>query len=162
MRQTVFVLSLSAAVSIFAVACDKGGSAPAPAANPVEAAAAPAPAPAAAPAAQPAAAPAAGGAPVAAAGGAAAEAKTILDTRCALCHGADGSGNGAAAAALNPKPRNWKDAEWQKSTTDEQIAKVIVEGGQAIGKSPLMAANPDLKGKDEVVKELVKLVRAFK
>ena len=30
--------------------------------------------------------------------------------------------------------------------TDDVLAKVIVEGGPAIGKSPLMAANADLAG----------------
>ena len=77
------------------------------------------------------------------------------------CHGADGKGSGPAAAALNPKPRDWTNAKWQKSVTDDHIAKVIVEGGQAVGLSPLMAANPDLQGKDAVVAELVKMVRSY-
>ena len=47
-------------------------------------------------------------------------------------------------------------------TKDERIAKVIVEGGAAVGLSEGMAANPDLKGKDDVVAELVKIVRSFR
>jgi hypothetical protein len=35
-------------------------------------------------------------------------------------------------------------------------------GGAAVGKSPAMPGNPDLQAKPAVVKELVKLVRAFK
>jgi hypothetical protein len=35
-------------------------------------------------------------------------------------------------------------------------------GGPAVGKSPAMPGNPDLQSKPEVVKELVKIVRAFK
>ena len=90
-----------------------------------------------------------------------AEAKTVYETRCATCHGAAGTGDGAAAAALVPKPRNFKDAAFQKSVTDDGLAKAIVDGGPAVGKSPLMPPNPDLKPKADVVKELVALVRAF-
>src|SRR6478735_6518537 len=46
--------------------------------------------------------------------------------------------------------------------TDEHIKKTIVEGGASVGKSPAMAANPDLADKPDVVTELVKIVRAFK
>ena len=92
----------------------------------------------------------------------AAEAKSIFTQRCVLCHGANGLGDGVAGKSLNPKPRNWTDAKWQDATKDETIAKAIVEGGAAIGKSPTMPGNPDLKGKDAVVKELVKIIRAFK
>ncbi len=97
----------------------------------------------------------------AAAGDAAAEAKSLFKTRCVICHGENGKGDGPTAAALNPKPRNYTDAAWQKSVTDADLAKIIVEGGQAVGKSPLMPANPDLKAKPEVVNELVKIIRSF-
>lgn len=90
-----------------------------------------------------------------------AEAKQVFSTRCASCHGPKGEGDGPAAAALNPKPRTLTSEEWQKSVTDEHIAKVIVEGGQGVGLSPLMAANPDLKDKTDVVKGLVQLVRGL-
>jgi hypothetical protein len=36
---------------------------------------------------------------------------------------------------------------------------VILEGGQAVGSSPLMAANPDLRSKPEVVDALVRYIR---
>ncbi len=91
-----------------------------------------------------------------------AEAKSLFDTRCASCHGTGGKGDGAAAAALNPKPRDYTDAAWQASVTDEQIAKTIVEGGAAVGKSPLMPPAPDLKDKPDQVKGLVALIRSYK
>ncbi len=94
-------------------------------------------------------------------GDAVAEAENIWKTRCATCHGAEGKGDGPAGAALNPKPRNFHDAKWQKSVTDDRIKKTIVEGGQAVGKSPLMTPNPDLKGKDAVLDALVKKIRSF-
>lgn len=92
----------------------------------------------------------------------AAEAKTKFETLCATCHGTTGMGDGAAAGGLDPKPRSYSDPEWQKSVTDEHLAKVIVEGGPAVGKSPLMPPSADLKDKPEVVKELIKMIRSYK
>ncbi len=91
-----------------------------------------------------------------------AAAKKYFAMKCEVCHGKTGAGDGAGAAALDPKPRNFSDAAWQGEVTDEHIAKVIVEGGAAAGKSAAMPPNPDLKGKDDQVKELVKLIRGFK
>lgn len=91
----------------------------------------------------------------------AAEAASLFKTRCVVCHGENGKGDGPTAAALNPKPRDYTSAEWQKSVTDDELTKIIVEGGPAVGKSPLMPANPDLKAKPEVVKEIVKIIRGF-
>ncbi|MGB8330613.1 MAG: c-type cytochrome [Polyangiales bacterium] len=106
------------------------------------------PAPAPAPAAQAAADPAA-------------EAAEIFQSRCTVCHGATGKGDGDGSAALDPKPRDFTSDEWQASVTDEHIQKIIVYGGSAVGKSPTMPANPDLDAKPEVVAELVKVVRGL-
>ena len=89
------------------------------------------------------------------------QAKKIFETRCSPCHGKTGAGDGAAAASLVPKPRNYHDQAWQKSVSDQQVAKAIVEGGPAIGKSPLMPPNPDLKSSPKVVDALVKIIRGF-
>jgi mono/diheme cytochrome c family protein len=90
------------------------------------------------------------------------EAEQIFTQRCSVCHGMDGKGDGPGAAALNPKPQNYTDAKFQAEVTDETIAKAIVEGGQSVGKSPLMVPNADLKDKPDVVKALVAKVRSFK
>ena len=87
------------------------------------------------------------------------EADEIFKTRCSTCHGAAGKGDGPAAVALNPKPRDLGDAAWQKSVTDEHIEKIILSGGPAVGKSPLMPANPDLSTKPDVIKALRVMVR---
>lgn len=89
------------------------------------------------------------------------EAKTIFATRCQMCHGAAGKGDGPASASLTPKPRDYSDKAWQASVKDEEITKAIVEGGKAVGKSELMPASPDLASKPEVVAALVKLIRSF-
>ena len=44
----------------------------------------------------------------------------------------------------------------------EKYLKVIRDGGAAVGKSPIMPGNPQLKGKDDVIAELIKIVRGFK
>lgn len=149
------------ALASLTVACS-GGEAPKAPAAPATAAAPKSEAPAtAAPAPATAAATAAASA---AAGDPAAQAAEIFTQRCATCHGADGSGNGPAAAALNPKPRNYADAAWQASVTDEKLATTIVKGGAAVGLSPLMPPNPDLEAADKapIVAEIVKKIRSFK
>jgi mono/diheme cytochrome c family protein len=90
-----------------------------------------------------------------------AEAKEIFDSRCASCHGDEGRGNGPASAVLNPKPQNFHNPKWQAGVSDEQLTQAIIYGGSAVGKSPAMAANPDLQEKPEVVKALIAHVRAL-
>ena len=87
------------------------------------------------------------------------EAQEIFQARCVTCHGENGKGDGPGSAALNPKPRDYTSPEWQKSVTDEHIAKVIVGGGTAVGLSALMPPNPDLAAKPQVVEALVQVVR---
>ncbi len=81
-------------------------------------------------------------------------------TACAACHGAEGKGDGVTAAALDPKPRDFSDAAWQDAVNDDHLRKVIVEGGPAVGLSPLMAPNASLS--PEVVDGLVAKIRATK
>jgi mono/diheme cytochrome c family protein len=148
-----------AVLGLFLAGCSKSDPAPAPEAKAESAKPAPAekgektaPAPATNEGKAPAAAAAAD--PVA-------EAKQIYTTRCVVCHGAAGKGDGAGAANLNPKPANYADAKWQGSVTDQQIKDAIVKGGAAIGKSPLMPPNADLAAKEAVLAELVKMIRGF-
>lgn len=91
-----------------------------------------------------------------------AEAERVWKDKCVTCHGDRGMGDGPGAAALDPKPRTFRDPRWQMQTKDERIAKVIVEGGASVGLSTNMAPNPELADKPEVVAELVKKVRSFK
>src|SRR5512139_1799045 len=63
------------------------------------------------------------------AGGAVPErSQQMFMTVCATCHGADGTGTGPAAETLNPKPRNYTDAAWQASVTDDDLRKIILLG----------------------------------
>jgi mono/diheme cytochrome c family protein len=50
--------------------------------------------------------------------------KKIYAQLCAVCHGANGKGDGIAAASLNPKPANFKNAEIQKQTDGALFWKI--------------------------------------
>ena len=89
------------------------------------------------------------------------EAQVLFANVCAQCHGEDGRGNGPASETLNPKPRNYTDPQWQASVTDDEIKKIIVGGGQAVGKSGMMPPNPMLKDREDILNELVQIIRAF-
>lgn len=81
-------------------------------------------------------------------------------TYCASCHGATGEGDGAAGKSLDPSPRDFTDPQWQKEVSDERIAKVIREGGAAVGLSAQMAPWGGALS-DAEVEGLVKMVRDF-
>ena len=52
-------------------------------------------------------------------------AKKLVETNCASCHGTSGHGDGPAAAALPPpKPANWTAANVQKQTDGEIFWKI--------------------------------------
>lgn len=82
------------------------------------------------------------------------------NTFCASCHGLDGAASTPAAQAMNPKPRNLTDSDWQASVTDDHIATVIRDGGSAVGLSATMAPWGSVLSAEEL-KEMVGKVRAF-
>lgn len=69
-----------------------------------------------------------------------AKGKEKFELICASCHGPGGKGDGPAAAALDPKPRDLSDPAYVSTLTDEHIFKTVKEGGASVGKSPLMPA----------------------
>ncbi len=84
-----------------------------------------------------------------------ADAATTYAQKCAMCHGKAGAGDGAAAAALNPKPPNFTTAEFQDARTDEELVAVITDG-----KSPMMPSYKSQLSADEI-KALVAYVRTL-
>ncbi len=68
------------------------------------------------------------------------EGRSKYSAYCASCHGPEGKGDGPAAASLSPKPRNLADPDYMGKLSDEYLEKVIMQGGAAVGKSPMMPA----------------------
>ena len=87
------------------------------------------------------------------------EGKKLFETRCFVCHGREGKGDGPSATGLAEKPQDLTDPNWQKSNTDDLIGTVIKEGGAAIGKTGAMPPNPDLT--KEQIQSLVAFVRSL-
>lgn len=55
--------------------------------------------------------------------------KKLFEANCVICHGASGMGDGAAAAALNPKPRNFtQDAGWKNGRKPSNIFGTLTTG----------------------------------
>lgn len=69
--------------------------------------------------------------------------RALYQQYCSTCHGPQGKGNGPAASALNPKPRDHTDGHYMNALSDAHLKQVISEGGAAVQRSPLM---PPWKG----------------
>jgi cytochrome c oxidase cbb3-type subunit 3 len=86
--------------------------------------------------------------------------KKLYGQFCASCHGQSGKGDGAAAAALNPKPRDHTNKEYMSKMSDAEMLKVIKDGGASIGKSPLMPPwGASLK--DEQIQDVIAYIRTL-
>ena len=88
------------------------------------------------------------------------EGETIFQTRCFVCHGREGKGNGPASTGLGATVRDLTNASWQDSTSDETIRSVVRNGAQAVGGSIAMAPNRDLS--DAQIQSLVRYIRQLR
>lgn len=53
----------------------------------------------------------------------------LFQTNCIACHGAKGAGDGPAAAALNPKPRNFTSGDgWKQGRSPAKVFATITKG----------------------------------
>ncbi|HEY0478783.1 MAG TPA: c-type cytochrome [Kofleriaceae bacterium] len=77
-----------------------------------------------------------------------ADGKQIFMQTCTPCHGQEGKGDGPASASLDPKPRNLTDAAYMGPLNDRYLFELISRGGIAMGKSPMMPAQPGLAAQD--------------
>ena len=59
---------------------------------------------------------------------------------CASCHGATGKGDGPAAGALFPKPKNFAECKRMAVISDETLFKATKDGGPSVRLSPIMPA----------------------
>lgn len=84
--------------------------------------------------------------------------KALFQAQCSSCHGTEGKGDGLAAAALNPKPRNFHAADaWINGTEFAGMYKTLEEGING-GKTG-MNAYSHLPAKDRVA--LINYIRSL-
>jgi mono/diheme cytochrome c family protein len=89
-----------------------------------------------------------------------AAAKQNYDTFCVKCHGANGKGDGPAAATLSTKPRDYTDCAKMAKESDDKLFNVIKNGGAANGLSKDMQAWSS-GFEDSEIHDLVAYVRTF-
>ncbi|MDP1644719.1 MAG: cytochrome c [Thiobacillus sp.] len=80
------------------------------------------------------------------------------DTYCVQCHGINRNGRGINSRDMSVQPRDHGDAKGMGGIPDEEIFRVIKEGGLAVNKSVLMPAWGNVMN-DEEIKELVAYLR---
>ena len=66
--------------------------------------------------------------------------REVFGHYCAICHGAEGKGDGFNSNNLAIPPRNFSDPEFWRLATDERLLLTISQGGPAVEKSVLMPA----------------------
>ena len=86
--------------------------------------------------------------------------KAKYDANCIGCHGATGKGDGAAAAALNPKPQDHTDGKTMNALTDKYLFDIIKDGGAAVKKAAFMPAS-NKKLSDQEIWDVVAYIRSL-
>jgi mono/diheme cytochrome c family protein len=54
--------------------------------------------------------------------------QSLYDAKCQICHGADGRGDGPAAAALNPKPADFTNPSFWQNNAVAKISRTVTKG----------------------------------
>jgi mono/diheme cytochrome c family protein len=80
--------------------------------------------------------------------------KGLYDSKCAICHGEEGKGNGRAAASLSPKPEDFTRSRFWKGNVDKKIADTIRNGIYAMPAFDLSEA--EIKAITEYMKKTFK------
>lgn len=86
---------------------------------------------------------------------------------CSTCHGPEGAGDGPASASLQPKPANFKLANYRldtdgdgKAGTVTDLYNIITNGAQKYGGSMMMVGRGDIPEEDR--KAIVAYVLSLK
>ena len=66
--------------------------------------------------------------------------KSLYNSKCMICHGANGKGDGPAAAALSPQPKDFARPEFWKGDVDKKIADTVRNG---LGPMPAFSLSDD-------------------
>lgn len=86
--------------------------------------------------------------------------KAVYTEHCLKCHGEKGKGDGPSAKKLKMKMADYTNVEAMAKFSDEDMKKITLAGGEAVGKSKLM---PDYKDKlsAQQVADVVEFIRTL-
>src|SRR5438093_1484988 len=86
----------------------------------------------------------------------------VIDQRCAKCHGKSGHGDGQGLKDLDAGvvPVDWTDKSAMAKWSDGDLAKIIDQGGKALGKSKVMPAYHGKLSPEEIA-QLVAYIRSL-
>jgi mono/diheme cytochrome c family protein len=77
--------------------------------------------------------------------------QTDYKNLCLKCHGAEGKGDGPITKMVkNQSMGDLSDKEAMSPYSDEDLYKLIAEGGEALGKAKLMPAHKEKLGEAEI------------
>jgi len=88
--------------------------------------------------------------------GSASDGARLYADRCSGCHGDDGKGDGPAAAAVEPKPRNFRSPDFWHDRTDAGLRAVVLRGKPGTMMPPFAGIMSD-----EEVEAVVSFIRHF-
>ncbi|MBI2822659.1 MAG: cytochrome c [Acidobacteria bacterium] len=75
----------------------------------------------------------------------------VYKKMCVKCHGAEGKGDGPAAKMFkNQSMGDLSSKAEMGKLSDADLAKIVTEGGQAVGKSKIMPAHKDKLSEAEI------------
>lgn len=83
--------------------------------------------------------------------------KAVYEIRCAPCHGSTGTGDGPAAAALEPKPRNFRDPSFWHGRTRTSLRLTVEQGRPGTMMSPFKGVLTDAE-----IDGVVRYVESFR
>jgi high-affinity iron transporter len=83
--------------------------------------------------------------------------KAVYEIRCAPCHGSTGTGDGPAAAALEPKPRNFRDPTFWRGRTRTSLRLTVEQGRPGTMMSPFKGVLTDAE-----IDGVVRYVESFR
>lgn len=83
--------------------------------------------------------------------------KAVYEIRCAPCHGSTGTGDGPAAAAIEPKPRNFRDPSFWRGRTRTSLRLTVEQGRPGTMMSPFKGVLSDAE-----IDGVVRYVESFR
>jgi len=83
--------------------------------------------------------------------------KAVYEIRCAPCHGSAGAGDGPAAVAIEPKPRNFRDPSFWRGRSRASLRLTVEQGRPGTMMSPFKGVLSDAE-----IDDVVRYVESFR